>query len=743
MLLERGEVMKEKTKDNQSKGTQSTQSTQYSQSKKNNKFNALLAGLACLLTSGLVIFSAYANLGYDLEIGLPSDRRIMADRRVENIVATEENRRLAQEAAYRLEPVRERDERVRDWIEIDIEEFFQDADRLRAEWVIFNTAPPPIEPDSNIDSADNVDFDENYAEDIPVPVVPDQRDFAFRIPMSSTSSEILLTMDAGAFIEFQNKVYEVVGATLERGIVNVGEIELHALRTEINNLDINADTRELSFEIISTFLRPNLIENEEETAAARERRAQEYEVIYFLQGQTIVDQGAIVSEEAFAVLNELGLLRSASETNIIPEIGLIGIVIAAFAIIISYFKLFYKNLDTFGRKEGLVLFTIYLITVFVTLGVSSLPYFAVPILVATLLIAILINGELALILNLFITVICALIYGGDIRFLLFFIITGSFIALLSTYTTERSKIIFAGIISSFINFSVAIIVMFVFDRRYQLDSLYFALGSGAMGMVSVVLAMGTLPIWEVTFGIITPIKLLDLANPNNPLLRRLTIEAPGTYHHSLIVANLSETAAYDIGANPSLARVGAYYHDVGKLKHPGYFFENQVGPNPHDDMNPRSSVHVIISHITFGLQLASEYRMPNQVKDIIAQHHGNTLIKFFYFKAKSQSGDEEIPVDDYRYNFPKPQTKEAAIVMLADTVEAAVRSKLNTVKDSSEIEAFVRELVKDKQDDGQLSECPLTLKDMEIIINSFLRVFRGMYHERIPYPKQEDTSDKK
>ena len=694
------------------------------QNPQNNKFNVFLAVLACFLTIGLVLISAHTSSGFDLQIGLPSDRRIMADQRVENTVATERNRRLAQEAADRLEPIRENDENVREWINSDIENFFQNADRLRIEWLIYTNTQQQLDGDE-IPGATNMP-------------PPPQRVFNFGIPMSSTSTDILLTMEAEAYALFQEKVYIAVSAILETGIAVIDDFAVLTLSTEVNNLDLNADTRELAFAIISAYLRPNFIENEEATAAARESRAQEYDVVYFLQGQTIVDEGALVTEEIYAVLENLGLLRSATIESIIPDIGLVGIVIAMFAIIVSYFRLFYKDISSFGKKEGLVLFTIYMMTIITAFGFSGLPYFALPILVAILLIAILINGELALILNPFITVICALIYGGDIRFILFFTITGSFIALLSTYTTERSKIIFAGIISSLINFFVALLVMFIFDRRYNLDSLYFALSCAGMGMVSVVLAMGTLPIWEVSFGIITPIKLLDLANPNSPLLRRLTIEAPGTYHHSLIVANLSETAAYDIGANPNLARVGAYYHDIGKLKHPGYFFENQVGKNPHDDMDPRSSVHVIVSHITYGLQLADEYRMPHYVKDIISQHHGNTLIKFFYFKAKKQHGDEEIPTNDYRYNFPKPQTKEAAIVMLADTVEAAVRSKLNSVKDSSEIEAFVRELVKDKQDDGQLNESPLTLKDIEIIITSFLRVFKGMYHERIPYPKQEE-----
>jgi putative nucleotidyltransferase with HDIG domain len=255
------------------------------------------------------------------------------------------------------------------------------------------------------------------------------------------------------------------------------------------------------------------------------------------------------------------------------------------------------------------------------------------------------------------------------------------------------------------------------------------------GVLTVIICVGSLPFWEAFFGVVTPIKLLDLTNPTNLLLRRLTIEAPGTYHHSLIVANLAETAAYDIGANPNTARVGGYYHDIGKLKYPQYFIENVAGENPHDSMDPFNSAQVIISHVTYGLTLASEFKLPQFVRDIIQEHHGDTVIQFFYRKAVAENGGQPVNEEDFRYPYVKPQSRESACVMLADTVEAAVRSMIPRVKSVDEVESQITTLIRDKLYDGQLSDSKLSIRDVDTISESFFRVLKGMYHERIPYPK--------
>ena len=255
--------------------------------------------------------------------------------------------------------------------------------------------------------------------------------------------------------------------------------------------------------------------------------------------------------------------------------------------------------------------------------------------------------------------------------------------------------------------------------------------------ISGILAMGLLPFLESSFSLVTNMKLLELSNPNNPLLKRLLMEAPGTYHHSVMVANLAEVAAEEVGANPMLVRVGAYYHDVGKIKRPFFFGENQLGgTNPHDKISPTLSTTIIISHVKDGLELAKEYDIPKVVSDMIVQHHGTTLVKYFYYTLKNSSENpDEIREEDFRYPGPKPQSKEAAIIMMADSVEAAVRSIQEPTLEK--IEDMVNNIVKDKMNSNQLNECDLTFRELEVIKACFLRVLKGIYHHRIEYPTEK------
>ncbi len=281
---------------------------------------------------------------------------------------------------------------------------------------------------------------------------------------------------------------------------------------------------------------------------------------------------------------------------------------------------------------------------------------------------------------------------------------------------------------------VAIMVMGIINDSSPL----FVMGSALLlgttnGILSSILTNGSLPYLENAFGITSPVRLLELSQPSNPLLKKLLTEAPGTYHHSILVGNLAEAAAEAVGGESLLVRVGAYYHDIGKIKRPYFFIENQFGgDNPHDKIAPSLSTLILTAHVRDGLDLAKEYKLPQAIIKIIEQHHGSSLVTYFYHKALECCVDDNLNEDDFRYEGPKPQTKEAAIVMLADSVEAAVRSMQN--KTHGRIEGLVRKILREKLLDGQLDECDLTFRDLEDIAQAFLKVLSGIFHSRVEYP---------
>jgi putative nucleotidyltransferase with HDIG domain len=259
---------------------------------------------------------------------------------------------------------------------------------------------------------------------------------------------------------------------------------------------------------------------------------------------------------------------------------------------------------------------------------------------------------------------------------------------------------------------------------------------GISGLITPILAYGLLPLMESVFDITTDFSLLEMSNLNHPLLKKLSVQAPGTYHHSIIVGNLSEAAAQAIGTNSLLARVGSYYHDIGKIEKPEYFVENQIsGENPHEKLTPRMSALILMNHVKKGLELAEKYKLPSSLKQIISQHQGTTVMNFFYKKAVKANGSGEASEEDYRYPGPRPQTKEAAIVMLGDVVEAATR----VLKDPthSRLKGIIEDLVDGRFQEGQLNESPLTLRDLERIKESFLTILAGRFHTRVEYPERD------
>ncbi len=422
------------------------------------------------------------------------------------------------------------------------------------------------------------------------------------------------------------------------------------------------------------------------------------------------------------------LLSKSWSTMSMISVG--GYVLLLLGLLFTYIVMFHRELIE-SKNKSLLFVTVYIIVlVLMVFMADSVPFYLIPIPIAGMLIAVLIDIKLGIIMNLVLSIIGCLIMTLNIEFALFYIISGSFSCLLITKAKQRQNMIYIALYLIGIN----VLTVLVYNLYYAKTLLYLDfLYAGISAVIAVIITIGSLPLWETIFDVVTPLKLLELSNSNQKLLKRLLLEAPGSYHHSQMVANLAETAAIDIGADALLTRTGALYHDIGKLRNPGYFVENQNGENPHDDIAPEASANIIINHVKDGVKIATEYRLPKSIINIIREHHGDALVQYFYYKAKQQS-EGEVDEQDFRYAGPKPQSNEAAIVMLADCVEAYVRSLPEKDRTLDRIEQIVTEMIESRLDEGQLDECDLKIKELKGLKTSFIKVYKGLYHERIQYP---------
>lgn len=542
---------------------------------------------------------------------------------------------------------------------------------------------------------------------------------------------------------FANDCVSVLKEIYDKGVTADGLTEAKASGLGyLQELAWSSDLKTMAGVILSAAVEPNLIVDEAAVEASKEEKRAEVDEVLIRKNQKIVDEGEIITQEIYDKLVSLNLVSETGlEGSLMPMLGSLVITGMLFAALYLFFRWGKGNI-LLKPNEIRMLFTIYMMMVLLIRILANLTIFTiVPVGLFAMLVSLLVGRRMALWLNALFCIIGCFIFNGDVQFLMYALISGTFAALIIQKTDKRSHLIPAALGMAAVDFVATISLGFFFGEGYSAELLLQS-GIGAVtGLLSMIVAVGSLPFWENMFEANTPLRLMELTNPNNELLRKLMIEAPGTYHHSLIVANLAETAVYDIGGNTALARAGAYYHDVGKLRYPQFFAENQSGHNPHDELPPEKSAKIITGHTKGGLELAERYKLPPVVRDMIVEHHGNSLVKFFYFKALKLYGAENVNEADYRYQGRIPSSRESAVVMLADTVEAAVRSMLGHGKTMEEAEAAVKNLMKDKLDDGQLNNSGLTLNELETIRLAFLKVFHGMYHERVSYPEQKEIQE--
>ncbi|WP_269412164.1 HD family phosphohydrolase [Lentibacillus daqui] len=487
----------------------------------------------------------------------------------------------------------------------------------------------------------------------------------------------------------------------------------------------------------------NAVFDVENTMAARKDAASSVEPVMIRAGEIIVREGQTITNEKYQQLKLVGLLNK--ERNVYPIIGL-ALLLLLITGTIGYemYVLDKRKQLNKGKAAAIILISIFVVALMkgvslFTTQINQL-YYLVPVATGVLLLKQLIHERFAIVLAGLYAILGSIIFNGEIPGSLnmeagiyFFFSQLAAIGLLAnTKEKDRLAIVKTGIGLVIVNIITVLLFLFLSFEKYNWIDFFIQSGFGiGSAFLSVVLTIGLLPFFETGLGILTDMKLLSLSSPNQPLIKKILTEAPGTYHHSIMVANLSEAVCEAIGANGLLARVGAYYHDIGKTVRPHYFIENQLAvTNPHDQLDPKESAKIIISHPYDGVAMLREQRLPEEIIDIAKQHHGTTLLKFFYYKEKKKNDQAEEA--DFRYPGPKPQSKEAGVVNICDSVEAAVRSLKEPTEDK--IEEIVSSIIKDRLLDGQLDECPLTMEDLHIVNETICETLKGIFHSRIQYP---------
>lgn len=680
---------------------------------KNDRLWQVIIGIVLFFLIYSLVASSIVPKRYSLVVGDIASEDIVSRKDGKNSFATEKK---IKEAVDKLPKVYIIDQSVRDGAVKSVRDFFAKVMEIRSL--------------QNIDEKIKIERLKQESA-----IILSEDDYAAAVNTNINTSDLRT---------LQDYITGSLNETLNQEISN-DEKELKSKQDEFasnikRNLTLNNELRNLGIDIGFALIKPNMVYDSRETEERIKREAESVAPVMIKKDQSIIKKGDVVTEEHISMLKDVDLLEQ--QDNVIDYqlyIG-IGILIALLeGLIIVYLYRF--SPDILKNKSKLILLGI-IITIELMIAKFVSAYnvsgFIIPMAFGTMLVSILMKPRLALILNIALSTFVTLMVGYSFDTFIVALIGGSAGAIVVSRMHQRNDLITAGIVVSLVN-ALSIMGIRFISSAEAVPVLQQSLLGILSGALSSIFTLGLLPFCETTFDIITPIKLLELSNPNQPLLKKLLFEAPGTYHHSVIVGNLAEAAVDAIDGNSLLARVGSYYHDVGKIKRPYFFKENQLtSDNPHDKITPSLSTLIITNHVKDGIDLARKYKIPAVIRDMIVQHHGTTLVKYFYIKAVNDTdAHDEVAETQFRYEGPKPQTKEAAIVMLADSVEAAVRSISSPSK--AKIDEMVRKIIKDKLDDGQLDECDLTLKEINQISTTFLSVLSGIYHDRIEYP--DDTPD--
>jgi len=670
---------------------------------------SLLALLLTVSVSGVLLVRLVpANV--DLRVGEPAPRTILAPQSITYVshYLTEQQR---QQAAARVAPVYK----------------LLDADVVRQQLALARGIT---------DYLDAVRSDA-YA-------TPESRRQAIesidKLKLSPSAINAILSLDNDSW----NAVRADVNAVLEQALRSeIRDDELDAARRRVPALvspTLSATAREADEALVTALLVPTSLYDQAATEARREQaREQVLPVSHSIkQGEAVVREGELVTPLQLEELEALGLRHESPGWG--PTVGTILFVVVLVGALLAYIQLLQPELWQRPRRILLLALSFVAAAILARLlvpGHTLLPYLF-PAAAFAMLTGALIDVQLGVFLGALLSLLVGFVSGGSLE-LVAYAFLGSLAGTLAMHQMQQlNSFAQAGALVAATNM-LAVLAFRLYNQDLDSAGLVQLLGvTVANGALSASLTLAAYAFVGRTFGITTSLQLLELARPTHPLFRQLLLKAPGTYHHSIIVANMAERAAELTGADPLLARVGAYYHDIGKIERPYFFIENQAeGSNPHDRLDPKTSAQIVIGHTRDGVELARRYGLPERVQDIIAQHHGTTKATFFYrvaCKEAKEGNGTAVNEDDFLYPGPKPDTKEAAIVMLAD-VEAVVRAV--HPETPAAMDEIIRQFIEDKLVSGQLDHCSLTLRDLDRIREAFSSVLRSIFHPRIQYPEEE------
>lgn len=693
---------------------------------RNNRLLCIISGVLCYAAVLMIMLDAVAPQKYRVEPGEVSRSTITATKDVMDQVSYEAARKAAQDsvsAIYRI------DDEKRVSVINAVTDDFAKVEDARAQAIAQRNDWLKENPGS---TAEQHQFPSAFINML-----------IGNLNISCSAEEMLVIINTNqqdiesvaAFIK--RRINSIMASGLsEEELIGERNAIAAALNNEYSTVSAKIKTvaeRILEKELVANYSLDETATDEAKLAAAAEVSQGSY---LYKQGQTIVRSGDIVTQAHIAMLEELGMLEN-ENVDIKLYLGVALLTLTVLLILGFYIAVYEPKMIQTPKKVLMLAILTVLSVLYSALIYPYRPGLA-QIAICTVLVAVLLKPRVALVSNMALSVLLGVMatsgeaaQSQGVSTLIVSLIAGTAAVYLCKKPMHRMRIMLSGLVIGVTGGLTSVFIGMVFSSEIE-TVLLSALWPALAGAISAVLCVGTLPVWEAVFDVLTPTKLLEITNPNQPLLRRLAIEAPGTHHHSIVVANLAESGAQAIGADIMLTRAGAYYHDVGKLAAPEAYTENQDEKlkSFHSMLLPAESAAIIRMHPTEGYELAQKYKLPKEICNIILEHHGTTLVGYFYAKALEMFDD--VNRADFMYPGPKPRSKEAAIIMLADSAEAAVRSLPD--KSPECVREKINQILNDRISDGQFDECDISMLELRKLAAEFTQALSGVHHSRIEYP---------